>query len=291
VLSSSKKDSGQPHYGDSGEAMRLKRPELYILIIAIVLGLVSASLSESHRNAKMQEALKNYQTKKVLVAASNLTAGIQLDSKSFVEKEVLASSVTGSMVSLEEQPAILGKRLLIDMKKGDPLLLTMVIANLRDDSIAGNIPSGKRLVSLKIVDSIARNGWIRPNDRVDIITSIELPGRGKTTFTLLRDITLISVGQATVWERGVASKGTEVSFYATPEDVEFINYAQEMGTFSLALRNPEEQESAPRVKGGEFFRESGVDMQKFMEHKAVRDVLPSIPVTIKGEASDRRQTR
>src|SRR5690606_33749724 len=156
------------------------------------------------------------------------------------QMKVLAVSVTPNTVAPSDVENIIGRRLGIELKKGDAILLTAVEGAGMGDTVASRIPPGKRLVTLQIKDRVASNGWIKPNDHVDIIAHMDLPGRGATTVTLLEDITLVSVGKATVWEDGKSSAGAEIGFFVTPKEVEFISFAQQQGRFSLALRNPKD---------------------------------------------------
>jgi pilus assembly protein CpaB len=262
------------------------RLETALIAGAVVAGIGSAALSEMNRTAANEELQNRYKIVTILTSTKDLSPGVILDRSSVIESEVLASSVSTNMVSSEESESVLGRRLAIETKKGDPILLTTVEGAGYKDSIAAKIPAGKRLVTLQIKDKVAGNGWIKPNDHVDIVANLELPGRGHTSFTLLEDVTLISVGKSTVWEDGKSSAGAEIGFFVTPEEVEFVNFAQERGEFSLSLRNPKDikQRGTSRSDMGS----AGVDMTNFLDHSSVRGASGggALPVYVKGQKKE-----
>src|SRR5206468_3381416 len=123
--------------------------------------------------------------------------------------------------------------------------------------LSDKVPPGKRLFSLRIDAKGAGYGWIKPNDHVDVIAHMTLPSRGVTTFTILQDVTLVSVGAATIIESGRQQGGSDVSFFVTPEEFELLSYAEKIGSFSLALRNAKDVTVKDRSRG--------IDISKFMD--------------------------
>ena len=263
-----------------------KRAEVILVVGALVTGIGSAALSEANRDAANQQLLDRFQVSQVLVASKDMVVGSLVDGAAVKTVDVLQSRVTANMVGSTEGQTVIGHRLLVELKKGDPILLTNVEGTGLSDSIASRIPPGKRLVTLKIKDAVASHGWVKPNDHIDIIANLDLPTRGHTTFTLLEDISLVTVGKATVWEDGKSSSGAEVGFFADPRQVEFINFAQKHGDFAIALRNPKDikQVSDNSVDLGN----AGVDMTNFLDSQAVRKASGGgdLPVYVKGKRKD-----
>lgn len=265
----------------------LWRLETALIGGAILLGLGSAALSEANREAANQALVERFAVSTIIVAAKDLPAGAKIEPDSVKYAEALKSQVTANTVDPETLRNILGRTLQVELKEGDTVLLTAVEGAGSGNAVAGKIPPGKRLVTLQVKDKAAQKGWIKPNDRVDVIATMELPGRGQTAFTLLEDVTLVSVGKASVWDGGQATEGTEIGFYSAPRDVEFISFAERHGEFSLSLRNPQDvakQDGSKQNLGAE-----GVDMNKFLDHSTISKASGGgeLPVYVKGKKDEK----
>ncbi len=265
----------------------LWRLETALIGGAIVLGLGSAALSEANREAANDALIERFTVATVIVAAKDLPSGSKIEPDSVKYAETLKSQTTANSVDPDSLRNILGRTLTVELKEGDALLLTAVDGAGSGNTVAGKIPPGKRLVTLQVKDKVAQKGWIKPNDRVDVIATMELPGRGQTAFTLLEDVTLVSVGKASVWDNGQVMEGTEIGFYAAPKDVEFISFAEKHGEFSLSLRNPQDvsvQDGTKANLGAE-----GIDMNKFLDHASISKASGGgeLPVYVKGQKDAR----
>ena len=123
---------------------------------------------------------------------------------------------------------------------------------------------------------------MRPNDHVDIISSMSLSARGETTFTLLQNVTLVTVGKSTSWSNAKGPTGSEIGFFVTPDEFELLSFAQKKGSFSVSLRNPEDISiSVDKEKLGS----DGVDLGKFLDSKIIRSASGGgiFKVTIKDD--------
>lgn len=257
------------------------RLETALVVGSVVVGVASAALSDLNRDASTQALLDRYRTRFVYVAERDLPAGTIIDRTGFVQGEMLVSNMTANTVDSESLETAVGRRMTIELKQGDPLLLSAV-EGVSTSTVASKIPPGKRLATLQIADRAAGNGWVKPNDHVDIIAAMEIPGRGKTTFTLMQDVTLVSVGKATVWEKGASSQGSEIGFYVSLDELEFLRFAQEKGEFSLALRNP--NDVANKEANSRDLGRAGMDMRKFLDSTPVSQASGggALPVKVNG---------
>lgn len=236
------------------------RTETFLIVGAIVAGLFSASLSQASRTAYREMLEQKFQTKRVLVAASEIPAGTILSKSTLAPASYLRGNLSSNFVPVENLSSVLGRAISVDLKAGDPILLTAVSGADTADRMAEKVPAGKRLFTLAITDHSAGLGFVRPNDHVDILTHMELPGRGPVTFTVMQDVTLVSVGASSVIS-GEGLGGTAVSFFVDPEEFEVLSYAQAKGRFSLSLRNPNDAAKRPPNRG--------VDMNAFLDSRRI----------------------
>ncbi len=82
-------------------------------------------------------------------------------------------------------------------------------------------------------------GFILPNDRVDVLLTHSLPGRGKqfATSTILTDVRVLAVDQTFGQKKDEkAVVGKTATLELTPGQAEMIARASAAGTLSLSLR-------------------------------------------------------
>lgn len=236
------------------------RTETFLIGGAIVAGLFSAGLSHTSRTAYREQLEKKFQTQRIVVASRELTAGTVLTKSVLAPAAYLRGNLSSNFVPVENLNNILGRSILIDVKPGDPIFLTAVTGADMADRMAEKVPAGKRLFTMTITDNSAGLGFVRPNDHVDILAHMELPGRGAVTFTVMQDVTLVSVGASSVIS-GEGLGGASVSFFVDPEEFEVLSYAQAKGKFSLSLRNP--NDTSKRVAN------RGVDLNAFLDSRRI----------------------
>ncbi|MCX6124819.1 MAG: Flp pilus assembly protein CpaB [Proteobacteria bacterium] len=219
------------------------RTETFLIGGAILAALFSAGLSHSSRTAYRELLERKFQTQRIVVAAA-----------------YLKGNLSQNFVSVENLTSVLGRSLLLDLKPGDPILLTAVTGADVANRMAEKVPAGKRLFNLSITDNSAGLGFVHPNDHVDILAHMELPNRGPVTFTVLQDVTLVSVGASSVIN-GEGLGGTAVSFFVDPEEFEVLSFAQAKGRFSLSLRNPNDTSKRAANRG--------VDLNAFLDSRRI----------------------
>jgi pilus assembly protein CpaB len=225
----------------------LWRGETTLIGGAVFFAIFGAALQKSNQVSFENKIKEQYSISTVLVASGRIPQGTILSRQHFSTQDVLSGNRTDNMLSQNDMPKLIGKQLEVSVVKGDPMLLSFVGSSLSEGGVASKIPSGKRLFSLKIDDPVAQNGFIRPGDFVDIITTMDLPGRGSTTFTLLSRVQLSAVGKS--FDSGSQLETAQVSFLVSPQEMEIMKHAQAHGVFSLSLRNPNDKEVTAGGKG------------------------------------------
>ena len=86
--------------------------------------------------------------------------------------------------------------------------------------------------------------WVRPNDHVDVIGSFRDPDSSQLkTVTLLQNVVVLATGHVnanTTFVPEEEKRFQTVTLLALPEEAELLTLAQETGTITLLLRNPED---------------------------------------------------
>ncbi|HAZ11371.1 MAG: Flp pilus assembly protein CpaB [Bdellovibrionales bacterium GWA2_49_15] len=259
----------------------LWRIESLLIVLAFILSIVSGLLRKGYENQKISYYKDLNKTESIVVWAEDMNRDTLVGKQHLTVKNFLAVNVTPNMIQGSQYERILNRRLLLDVKKGDPFLLTSM-ADSGKDAIAMKIPLGKRFYTMTINDKMLSQGWVRPNDHVDIVTTMSLPVRGETTFSLLQNVTLVTVGKSTSWSTAKGQTGSEIGFFVTPDEFELLSFAEKKGNFSLSLRNPEDLSTSLETDG---LGSDGVDLGKFLDSKIIRSASGggNFKVTIKDQ--------
>ena len=256
------------------------RLETALIAGAVVAALLSGFMSHQNSLALENSMSRRYKTESIIVANGELRAGTTLDESLIRRMPSLANSISKNVILGNQLDLVLGHRLAVDLLPGDPILLSMVQGARDAKGMAEKIPTGKRLFTLSIDSKAAGYGFVNPNDHVDILAQIDLPQRGLTSFTLMQDVTLVSVGARSVLENGARVSGTDVSFFVSPREFEVLSFAQKRGTFSLSLRNPRDIGKHKNNEG-----KAGVDIDGFLDHNMISEASGGGALEVEVEGS------
>ena len=225
----------------------LWRAESALVGGALVFATFGGILQKTNQTAFERKIKNEFSIDTILVTTGQIPSGTLLKREHFTTNDILSGARTANMLSADEASKMIGRALEVNLGKGDPFLLSFVGSSLSDGGIASKIPPGKRLFTLSIEDVNAQSGFIRAGDFVDVISTMNLPGRGSTTFTLLTRLQLSAVGKS--FDSNTQSASTQVSFFVTPQEMEILKQAQVNGSFSLSLRNPTDTDTKAVSKG------------------------------------------
>ncbi|TNF29065.1 MAG: Flp pilus assembly protein CpaB [Deltaproteobacteria bacterium] len=242
----------------------LYKTETLLILAAVCFGLVSSLIKKGIYDDQLSAVRDTYKTVPILVAGKDLNPADKIDEKNLSVRFFLKKNISSNMILAQDRPKIIGSTVKEQIKGGDPMLLSLVIDKNGLTSMSDRIPFGKRFFTLEIKDKAISNGWIKPNDHVDIVVTMNLPNKGETTFNLLEDITLVSVGNKTAWGDFKTGSAEEIGFYVSPEEFNLLKFAEKKARFEIALRNPEE---IGMKKTGEKL---GVNLEEFLNSEQVK---------------------
>ena len=131
---------------------------------------------------------------------------------------------------------------------GEPVTVGRVIKPGDRGFLAAVLTQGMRAVSVPVTATSGVAGFVFPGDRVDLILSHTIkdernpsaPGE-LVTETVLTDIRVLAVDQATADQENKPMLAKTVTFEVTPKQVEVIGVMSGLGTLSLALRSLEQE--------------------------------------------------
>jgi len=223
----------------------MSRQSMIALGAAIFVALIAVVIANSYLNGRERQAYAAGTTK-VAVATIPLAYGTDItsDKVRFVDYPN-ASIPPGSFTSTAQLlPA--GKRrvALLPIGVNEPILSGKISGAGQGASIAALLPPGKRAASVRINDVSGVSGFIQPNDSVDVLITRQMPGSDRdaqVTDVLLQNIRVMATDQQAANADGTPKVAKTVTLEVTPIDSQKLALAQEVGTLSLVLRKPGEQ--------------------------------------------------
>ena len=221
------------------------------LLIALALGLLAGATAWAALRARERSVRDRWQTVNVLCAKVEVAEGTELSAEMIAVKEMPAKFVTASFIQADEdgsteQHTPVGQRLLVPLKAGDPILVSH-FESAREADFATLISPKGRAVTIDVQEKNAVGLWVRPNDHVDVIGSFRDPDTQQLrTMTLLQNVVVLATGRITANTTSIAEEDRRfatVTVLALPEEAEILTLAQELGTLTLLLRNPDDLDS------------------------------------------------
>lgn len=219
------------------------------LIIALVLGLVAGIVSYGAIKAKESAVRKGWNLVPVAVANQSIPAGTVITYEVVAQRDVPEQFVTSSVVKPETSSYVVGQKVLVDLQAGDPLLWSQFATTKTAERLSSKVQKKLRAITIEVGKKQSVGGWVRPNDKVDVLGTFRDPQSNETVaVTLLQNIIVLATGKIT----GTTNVNlipesqreySNVSLLVLPEEAEVLALAAELGSLSLALRHEEDVDS------------------------------------------------
>ena len=222
----------------------MRTKSLVLLILALGCGLVASigisQIIEQNKSGQQPAT----ETQAILVAMKPIAGQEQIKAENVKLEQWPKNLVPkGALSKLEE---VEGHRVKYNITPGEPILQTKLVGD-QDQRATTVVPPGYRLKAVHADAVSAVGNLIQPGDRVDVLVYLRSTNGGQqaaTTTTILQDIKVFAVNDQ--WRAGEAG-GTDpipvknVSLLLTPEQVEKLTLASELGKVSLVLRSPDDK--------------------------------------------------
>ena len=225
----------------------LTRQSMLALAAAIVLGLFAVYIANAYLTGQQQKAIQGGTTK-VAVAAVPLVFGSDITPDKIRFVDYPNSSIPpGSFISAAQLLPEGKKRFaLLPIGINEPVLATKISAEGQGASIAALLTDGMRAATVRIDDVSGVAGFVQPNDTVDILITRTAAGGtqgGGTQVTdvLLQNVKVMAIDQEAKNSDGTPKLARSATFEVAPLDAQKLALAQRIGSLSLVLRKPGEQ--------------------------------------------------
>jgi pilus assembly protein CpaB len=235
----------------------MKRQTLIALGVAVILGLIAVLVANTYLTGReKQMAASPEGMVRVAVASMPLEYGgdITPDKVKFVPYPA-ASLPPGTYKSMAELLPM-GKRrvALRPIQVNQPLLAADISGEGQNASIAALLPDGMRAATVRINDVSGVAGFVKPNDTVDVlITRQPIAPDGsqrseQVTDVLLQNIRVIAMDQDAAGANGAPAVSRTATLELTPLDAQKVALGQQLGSLSLVLRKPGEEQNIQQVE-------------------------------------------
>lgn len=233
----------------------MKRAQLLGVAIAGVCGLgalfgVMSLLGSRQTKVVKEEVTTN--TTQVLVARAEIGLGQITGPESFRWLDWPQNAVSPSYIQRSSRPNAIDE--LKDsvarapMLPGEPVTALKLVKPGEGGVLAAILPQGMRAISTRIKEETGVGRLILPNDRVDVIHTRRMRGRGGSeefsSETLFHNIRVLAIGQLIEAKDGKKlAEGNTATLELTPAQAQRLAEANSSGEISLSLRSIADTES------------------------------------------------
>jgi len=230
-----------------------------VRIIVLLVALGAAGMAAlllggvfGKKNQAVAAAGPQVQMTEVLVAARDLDIGTLIGPDDIKWQKWPNDAVASGYVTKDGNPqgleGMVGAVARTTVFSGEPVTDIKLVRAESSNFMAATLAPGMRAVSVEISEETGAGGFIKPNDRVDVILTAEAGSsddgiKRAVTRTLLQGIRILAVGQSfrdsagtteTTGETQQAAKTATLE--VSPAEAELLQQGTEMGTVSLSLR-------------------------------------------------------
>ena len=228
----------------------MNRQTIIALGIAMILGILAVYLANVYlaRTEERAETAEAGMTK-VAVATVPLEYGTPLtpDKVKFVDYPT--GSLPPGTFREWSQLASGGKQRIVlrPITTNEPILASKLAGEGQGASIAYLLPDGMRAAAVRINEVSGVAGFVQPSDAVDVLITRQTAGADNRQLTdvLLQNVRVIALDQNAQGADGKPVVARTATLEVTPTDAQKLALAQQVGSLSLVLRKPgQEQDNA-----------------------------------------------
>ena len=205
-----------------------------IIVLALVLGVITAVLLGSYLRTQADKEKKNWQP--VVVAAQDIPARTKV-TRDMVRvdhypKELIAENIFTKPEEVEGRFTKEGVKSKEQIRKGD------LLVDGQASTLALKVREGFRAVAISIDEVRGVGTAIQPGDHVDIIATFQdQRTRQVITKMILQNVLVLFVDRGRTEANGQQGGATtSISLEVKPEQTELVKAAERSGTLNVTLR-------------------------------------------------------
>ncbi|MGE5391899.1 MAG: Flp pilus assembly protein CpaB [Deltaproteobacteria bacterium] len=214
-----------------------------IWMLAIIFAFISAVLFYQFVN-EVKTANEPKDMTLVVVAKQDIAKDSLIGPESVALAKIPSQYVQES--AFKNLSDVVGKTAVQAIAKGDQVIKMRVINDgVMKQQLSYSIPEGKRAVSVTVDQVIGVSGFIKQDDRVDLLATVDIQNNNAQPQTVnviaLQDLQVLAVGSTLGGEILDETKKAEtntVTLAVYPREAQLLTLASERTKIRLALRPP-----------------------------------------------------
>jgi pilus assembly protein CpaB len=226
----------------------MKRGPLLAAVGAAALGVILLMVYKK----RFEHETSGGQRVPVLIAIEDVRFGDVLDRDKVALRELPAAYLEERHIRAADARQVMGIRVSRSIRANESILWSDLAVTSEDvRTLADMVKPGMRALSVPASLASTFGGLLRPGDRVDaLLTTAEREAAERVTVPLLQNVLVLAVGanvgadigmdESTDDQPGWRARATSVSVAVTIQQAELLTLAQDQGTLSLILRNPDD---------------------------------------------------
>jgi pilus assembly protein CpaB len=223
------------------------KSNIFILVIAIVMGAVAAFLARSFIQGQSQTTSI---VRTIVVASAPLEIGVVITPNHITEISWGASTLPdGAFGSKEEFLSGVRRFAIQPIARNEPVLRSKVADSGNGGILSASLGINRRAVTVRVDDVSGVAGFILPGSRVDVaLIRTERNGGEHTTASdiILENIKVLATDQVTgVSVEKAAMLARAVTLEVNSEEAQKVLIAEKVGRLSLILRHSGEASTGP----------------------------------------------
>jgi pilus assembly protein CpaB len=202
--------------------------------ISLVLAGLAVFMIYSYISSKEDELKRTYGDEVSVAVAKRSIKEMEVVYENMVDTVVKPKKFVepGSATSKQE---VLGFIATVPIRKGEQVTLNKIISPGVRTGLARQISPGKRAISIPVTDDTAVSKLIKPGDRIDLLTTLEVPGaqRGmQITKMVLQDVPVLAVGE---YISNLSPRKAEKDKITGQEEVRNLNAERNFNTITIEV--------------------------------------------------------
>ena len=225
------------------------------LVAAAIAGVLAMLFAASYLHTREAELLHWGEMLPVVVATRTFQPGDLLTRDALTVERIPRRYVfTDALSSLS---VVSGHQVArIAIAQGSQITKGATVPLGTEGGLAAKVGTGERAIALAIDDAHAVGGFLRPGDRVDVLTTFDFGSdvaSRLSTLTLMDALPVLAVDRDAIGEFSAASPKKEtdetqtVTLLVTPKQAQQLIFAQAAGDITLSLRSRDEPEGGVAI--------------------------------------------
>jgi pilus assembly protein CpaB len=252
------------------------------------MGAIASLLVLSWLRSQSHEATREVRGT-IVVAAAQLGLGVTLTEDNLAEIAWAATTLPEGAFATKHELLKDGRRVVLaSLERNEPVLRGKITLPGQPGSLSSVLEDGKRAVTVRVDDVRGVAGFIRPNDRVDVVLIRTEGNSNGSSYSdlILQQVKVLAVDQLTGERNEQATVAKAVTLEVTAVEAQKVLLATNIGKLSLILRQagPGSPEENRRVTERDLAAQA--ELPPPPQKKLAADPPPPPPAAIPARRSD-----